>query len=139
MNEILIALIVWVAANSPYDMTNYDPPEVVRVSQEKLDSFGYADGLDSVYLYERSPYFGTTRIIYLRDDIDINNVRYKALLAHELVHDAQWYTGAFFVCNNHMEFEAYTIHQKYLTDHGSDRKLDIKFINNFKNCFNDYK
>lgn len=123
MKEILTALMIWLGANTPFN-TNHDIPNVIFLSQEKMEQMFYGDDHDVPNtlhgLYDKD-----SDTIILPDTWDRRLPWDMGILLHEMVHYLQDQNQLQFACTAEMERDAWPIQQKYLKDqHGYDWQYD---------------
>ena len=123
MKELLVSLMLWIAANSPLvvpetvpNVVRIDPVElacileyVVPCDESKLDSSWtwYA------YYAPKEPH-GGGRII-VSEDVDLSGLDGHSVLLHELVHHMQVTAGQEY----NIECQAYQLEQKWLVERGT--------------------
>ena len=110
MNELLVALALWLTTNGI--PVNPDP-KVVYMTQEELQAtyYGPSGGpstLGGVYYFDFDSGVGT---IHLLKDFDPTNKEDQAILLHELVHHHQGTHQLQYSCQAHYEAEAYYVEQ----------------------------
>lgn len=138
MNSILMALMLWIAANTPYETADVALPEVVEMTPEELTREFYTDalhllpddGVDERVRALYAPGDGEIGRIYIlsalhvegADDMDgpYANPYFREILLHELVHHVQHRTGMMdgFLCPAQGELDAYLFGGMYLAQTG---------------------
>ena len=135
MKEVVMALMVWIGQNSPYDTTDMPIPQVVEMSPEELTDEAYSDaphmkpenGVDervwALYNFEEGPH-GTIYILAadytddgaVPDEPSYMDPVFQERLLHELIHHVQYVSGAYdtFPCRNFGELDAYALGGKFL-------------------------
>lgn len=135
MEEIARILMLWIAANSPYDTSAMSVPRIIVMSPVELTSEAYRDmphlkppdDVDervlALYSFNEGP-VGTIYVLapdsveaaMSPDERPEDDPIFRERLLHELVHHAQRLSGAYdrFPCRNFGEFEAYQLGGRYL-------------------------
>ena len=122
MAELILSLIVWIGANSDYDV-DFPQPIVVMTTQHNMcELFGISDkfrcevsGLKGFYNEDITIYLGT--------DFNADDPHHVSRLLHELVHYVQYQNGNSYLCRGNMEIEAYDIQDKWRKDKGLEPVL----------------
>jgi hypothetical protein len=113
MKEILTALMIWLGANSNFDV-NMDPPRVIFLPQDQMEQLYYGDREKYGELYA---FYDTDRdVIILRDTWDRRKPWDMSILLHETIHYIQDQSNTVFACNAQMEKETWPLQQKYLQE-----------------------
>lgn len=136
MEALIVSLLAWLAANSNYPALALPPPRVELVSAEDLTAryereSGRTDSRRGAHVLG---YFawdeGASGTIYLTVPPDpsgtpaaadpIDNPWFRERLLHELVHYAQYHSGAYarFACPSRGELDAYRLGGLYLRQLG---------------------
>lgn len=119
MKELLLALMVWISANTNYNYYQ-EAPNVAYVSYETLHYMQFADKVpfdknkrmvDALYVFEQET-------IYLPTGFVPDSPTKLAILVHELVHHIQTLSGRSWPCVAAMELEAYILQEKFLHSMG---------------------
>lgn len=119
MKELLLALMVWISANTNYSYYT-DVPNVEYVSYETLHTMQFEGKVpfdakkpivDALYLFEQET-------IYLPLGFEPNSPTKLAVLVHELTHHIQALSERKWPCTSAMELEAYTLQEKFLQSMG---------------------
>lgn len=134
MDDLIKALLLWIAANSSYPTADLPPPAVVTMTPEALTAEAYAhvpevrpaDGVDerlfALYAFEQGPH-GTIYVLECRatersgpDGTGCDDPLFQERLLHELVHHVQYHSGVYarLPCRAAAEKEAYLLGGEYL-------------------------
>lgn len=122
MAELILSLIVWIGANSEYDV-DFPQPIVVMTTQHNMcELFGISDkfrcevsGLKGFYNEDMTIYLGT--------DFNPENSHHVSRLLHELVHYVQYQNGEGYLCRGNLEVDAYDLQDKWRKDKGLEPVL----------------
>ena len=118
MKSLIIALAVWIAAQTGYEIPK-EIPTIKTVKQEYLINVFYhnmpevldcyAKKCDDYFIpFIEGLYDRFDNIIYLNEGFDPENDYHKAILLHELVHWFQYSTSTkHYACVGEREKEAY--------------------------------
>jgi len=124
MKEIIMALIIWIGANTNY---NIDVPEptILFVTQDKMEE---------AYYYSGEKYEGVTLhgfydikldLIILPDTWDKTKPWDLSVLLHEVIHYLQDINQIDYDCVNQMEKDAWPLQKQYLKEqHNFDWDYD---------------
>lgn len=122
MKEILVTLLIWISQNSVFeipDPNEYPLPTLTFMSQNELHHMATNSTLnEDTFFMIRASYFPETNTIYLPHDTDIDTLHFESMLLHELVHHVQNINGISYLCNGHVEKDAYTLEIEYLLQKG---------------------
>ncbi|MGB0661086.1 MAG: hypothetical protein ACPGNV_13035 [Mangrovicoccus sp.] len=134
MTELLIALLAWIGANSPYETAEIPLPQVIPMTPAEITAEFYsaaqappantAPEIDPriLGLYDMT---GDGRIFIIAPELTdgvqpgedpLENPIFQERLLHELVHHVQHQTGAYdgFLCQAQGEADAYMLGGLYL-------------------------
>lgn len=119
MKELLVALMVWVGANSGYEINN-TPPDVAYKSYQQLHNIMFADKLafDPNNIIVQALYLDETETIYLPVGFTPDTPEKVATLVHELTHHMQNLSAKKYKCQAAKEPEAYDMQDKFLNTMG---------------------
>tara|TARA_Y100001936_G_C16051811_1_gene658321 strand:+ start:55 stop:471 length:417 start_codon:yes stop_codon:yes gene_type:complete len=111
MKEILTALLIWIGANTDYNV-NMDIPMVVFLPQVQMEQqyFGNSEnhgGLHAFYDLDKDT-------IILPDTWDRRNAWDMSVLLHEIIHYVQDQNNIVYKCTAEMEKDSWPLQQKYL-------------------------
>jgi len=128
VKAILIALVAWINANTAL---HYDPakgmPQVIPLPVDAVVALSFRnpamitpDRFSKARETLQAAYDDQRQLIYIRDDVDLNTVKGKAMLVHELVHHIQYRMGMNdqVPCQDALEKDAYLTQAKWLKEHG---------------------
>ena len=117
--QLVVNLLIWIDENTEYDVTAIaiDPPKIILKTYG--DSIDYEN--EAIIFHEplKGLYDKERNIIYLEKHWKHNDVRHVGVLLHELIHCAQ-YTNKQWPCWQKTEWEAYKLHDAWLTERGID-------------------
>ncbi|MCG8379548.1 MAG: hypothetical protein MI865_08765 [Proteobacteria bacterium] len=123
MAELVLSLIVWIGANSDYDI-NFPQPIVVMTTQHNMCQLF---GIDDKFRCEISGlkgFYNEDMTIYLGTDFDQDNSHHVSRLLHELVHYVQYKNGiGDTTCRGNLEVEAYDLQDTWRKDKGLEPVL----------------
>ena len=135
MKELIAFLLLWIGAETNYNV-NLETPRVVQLTQQELNTMYYTeDTHPSGHLH--AFYDPKTDTIYLNKYFNIHDPFQKGVLLHELIHYVQDSNdvigpGKPFECMRALEEEAYPLQQKYLLEvHGIAWDYDELWVNCF--------
>jgi hypothetical protein len=116
MKEILTALMIWLGANTPFDV-NHDIPKVLFLSQEQMEDLYYTnEEKDNFPNQLHGLYDKDSDTIILPDNWDRRDPWDLGVLVHEMVHYLQDMNKIEFECTAQMEKDAWPIQQRYLKE-----------------------
>ena len=113
MKEIITALLIWIGANSDFNV-NMDVPMVVFLPQDQMEQRYFGDTenhgeLHGFYDIEKN-------IIILPDTWDRRDPWDLSVLLHEMIHYVQDQNETEFNCTAEMEKDSWPLQQKYLLE-----------------------
>lgn len=122
MSELILSLIVWIGANSEYDV-DFPQPIVVMTTQHNMcELFGISDkfrcevsGLKGFYNEDQTIYLGT--------DFNQKDPHHVSRLLHELIHYVQYQNGESYLCRGNLEIQAYDLQDEWRADKGLEPML----------------
>ena len=125
MTNEIAAILVWIAANSGYEVTDSQPNVVMVEPYVLCQLYGVHEQKQCEMLKIKGIY-NKEFTIYLRNNFDINDVEDRSRLAHELVHWVQWQNGhnEKTHCMGKLEVEAYELQDKWRAQYGLAQKRD---------------
>ena len=116
MKEILTALMIWLGANTPFDV-NHDIPKVLFLSQDQMEDLYYTnEEKDNFPNQLHGLYDKDSDTIILPDNWDRRDPWDLGVLVHEMVHYLQDMNKIKFECTAQMEKDAWPIQQRYLKE-----------------------
>jgi hypothetical protein len=113
MKEIITALLIWLGANSDFNV-NMDIPVVMFLPQDQMEQRYFGDPenhgeLHGFYDIEKN-------IIILPDTWDRRDPWDLSVLLHEMIHYVQDQNETEFNCTAEMEKDSWPLQQKYLLE-----------------------
>ncbi len=140
MKELVISLLLWISSNSQLAFDDNDLPDVIQVSKSELVSEMYEgsppyalniNNVSAVGLYNFKK-----KDIFLLKKIDLNTIKGRAVLLHELVHFLQYEykVDKKVNCKNQLEPLAYRLQVKYLIENGEVSNVSKRHINRVSAC-----
>jgi hypothetical protein len=130
MNELILALLVWIASESGLLLP--PPPPVILVSREHISGLAYGrGGLSTEDMDVRAAYDLDASTVYLRNDWDPTDLRSRASLLHELIHHTQSFNKVPARCPGERERLAYELTLKWLREEGATDPYEILDIDPF--------
>jgi len=109
MNDLLIIMMVWLGAHTPYN-TNISLPNIIKTEHTNLcQNYGQLTN-EQCKSAQLVGFYNKHHTIYLNHEFNYSTPKDQARLMHELVHYVQWANGKQKVtCLGHLEVEAYEI------------------------------
>lgn len=125
MTNEITAILLWIASNSSYAITEFQPNVAMVEPYALCQLYGVQEQKQCDMLKVKGIY-NKDFTIYLRHDFDINNVEDRSRLAHELVHWVQWQNGHNETthCMGKLEVEAYELQDQWRAQYGLAQKRD---------------
>ena len=114
MKEILIALMIWIGANTDYN-TNVPLPSIEFKTQVEMENLYYGERSEKegdLYGF----YNLKKNIIILPDTWDSAKPFDLGLLVHEIIHYLQDINDVQFGCTAEMELDAWPLQKQYLAN-----------------------
>jgi len=134
MAELILSLIVWIGANSEYEV-DFPQPIVVMTTQHNMCQLFGIDDMFRCDISGLKGFYNEDLTIYLGTDFDKDNPHHVSRLLHELVHYVQYKNGNDHLCRGNMEVEAYDIQDAWRADKGLEPILaDFNRIMLEANC-----
>ena len=112
MKEIITALMIWLGANSDFNV-NMDIPTVMFLPQDKMEQ-QYYKGRKHADVNLHAFYDTENDIIVLPDTWDRRKPWDLSVLLHEIIHYVQDQNEVRFNCVQEMEVKTWPLQQKYL-------------------------
>lgn len=129
MTELMITLLMWIAANSAYSVPAEGLPGVEFGTQAQIRNLVYGDRASE---YEYKELFGAydyrVNVVYLHDKWDIKKKEHHGGLLHELVHFLQHKHNKEFSCDAGAQKEAYELEDKWYNENNVPSPHDPAFI-----------
>lgn len=142
MDQLLVAILVWVSANTGYSTEGIAPPRVVIVSQDVLCAKMYSpDGVatptkETFMRCEKEGLSGVYReddeTIYLPQSFEQSDGVLVSRLAHETFHFVQGKHGVYDrlrkgeACRGQIELEAYRVEELWRMQH---QVIPVRVVN----------
>ena len=125
MSDLILAMLVWVSANSQYSLPQQLPNIVMVEPYQLCQKYGVQNQLNCKMLKVKGIYDKDVTI-YLRNTFNPDDIEDRARLLHELIHWAQWANGHNEVnnCMGNLEVEAYTLQDQWRAQFGLQAKRD---------------
>ena len=114
MKEILTAMLLWIGANTGYNV-DLSHPQIQLVTQTELEKLYSQGGSNAGELH--AFYDTVYDTIYLPDTFDLYHVWNQGVLMHELLHYVQDQNQVKFQCSAEMEREVWPLQRKYLWEY----------------------
>lgn len=126
MSNEIAAILLWIASNSGYELTEFQPNIVMVEPYALCRLYGVTEQRQCELLQIKGIY-NKDSTIYLRNDFDIRDIEDRSRLAHELVHWVQWQNGhnENTHCMGKLETEAYELQDKWRAQFGLEPKRDM--------------
>ena len=116
MKEILIALMLWIGANTDYNI-NVPLPTVAFIKQVEMEKLYYGERTQEGELY--GFYNLKNNVIILPDTWNSAKPFDLGLLVHEIIHYLQDVNNIQYRCTAEMEIDAWPLQKQYLANvHG---------------------
>ena len=132
MKSVITAMLLWIGANTNYNVDLPDP-KIVYMSQVELEQTYSAS--DKIFGDLKAFYDTDTNTIYLNEKFNIHDAWDKGILFHELIHYVQDQNNAKVRCFKEYEQEAYPLQKKYLLEmHGLNWNYDELWYKLISNC-----
>jgi hypothetical protein len=122
MNELALALLIWITEQTGYALPA--PAAIVVVSRARMSELAYrraAEPADDV----PAAYDSSRKVVYLRDDWKLGDLRSHARLLHELVHHVQNFNRVPYPCPAAAEPEAYSLALNWLEEQGAADPYEV--------------
>ena len=137
MKEIITALMIWLGANSDFNV-NMDIPTVMFLPQDKMEQ-QYYKGRKHADVNLHAFYDTENDIIVLPDTWDRRKPWDLSVLLHEIIHYVQDQNHIQFNCVQEMEAKTWPLQQKYLQQvHDVDWDYDRLWHFMVSHCTNGY-
>ena len=133
MKEIIMALMIWLGANTNYNV-DIPEPTVLFVTQEQLERAYYrGESHEGVTLH--GIYDTKLNLIMLSDAWDRTKPWDLSVLLHEVIHYVQDVNEIEYTCIAEMEKDSWPLQQQYLKDqHNIDWEYDKLWHLLISNC-----
>ena len=114
MKELLIALMLWIGANTNYNV-NVPLPEIIRMDKAPLE-YQYFQGDIPRDSDIHGFYNLKDKKIYIRGEYPLEHHWSQGLILHEVIHYLQDMNNIKFECVAEMEKEVWPLQKKYLKE-----------------------
>lgn len=134
MQELLVALLLFISQNSNLKLDNVDDIKVVFVDRHQMAMVTHKGRLPRGIDYASESVVGLfhqrRNTIYLSDSVELNTVYGRSVLLHELVHYMQHKNGLYAssICLQALERPAYELTNKYLVANDLPALFDEEHI-----------
>jgi hypothetical protein len=124
MNDILVIMMLWLGANTPYN-TSISMPNIIQTEQANLCRNYGMYSHNQCNTAQLVAFYNKSYTIYLNQNFNHHQVVDQGRLMHELVHYVQWANGKNkTTCLGHLEVEAYEIQDQWRAKHSLASSLD---------------
>ena len=123
MKEIIMALMIWIGANTNYNVDVLEP-KILFVTQDQLEQAYYGEeNYEGTVLY--GFYDITLNLIILPDTWDRTDPWSQSVLLHEMIHYLQDVNKIKYFCVEEMEKDTWPLQKQYLKEqHNFDWDYD---------------
>ena len=113
MAEVIMGLLIWIGANTEYDV-DFPQPIVVMTTLGNMCQLSGIQDKRSCEVSGLKGFYNEKETIFLGADFDANNTHHVSRLLHELVHYIQYKNGmGKSRCRGEIEVEAYDLQDKW--------------------------
>ena len=134
MKELLIALMLWIGANTNYNV-NVPLPEIIRMYKAPLE-YQYFQGDIPRDSDIHGFYNLKDKKIYIRGEYPLEHPWSQGLILHEVIHYLQDMNNIKFECVAEMEKEVWPLQKKYLKEvHNFDWDYDELWYKTVSSCY----
>ena len=134
MKELLIALMLWIGANTNYNV-NVPLPEIIRMDKAPLE-YQYFQGDIPRDSDIHGFYNLKDKKIYIRGEYPLEHPWSQGLILHEVIHYLQDMNNIKFECVAEMEKDVWPLQKKYLKEvHDFDRDYDELWYKTISSCY----
>jgi hypothetical protein len=124
MNEVLLALLVWVGNNTAY-RAELPVPKVELLAEEDLCLAYGLENVEDCRVRGLVAFYDKQGTIYMRKGFDHTDTVDQSRLLHEVIHHVQWQNRAHEQsCLGHLEHEAYTLQDAWLVERDHSPRSD---------------
>ena len=124
MQDIIFTLLVWIGANSGYDVNLVSPNITMTNTYNICANYGI-NNKGQCEAAQLKGFYDKDLTIYLPNDFNPNDTADRSRLIHELVHYVQWANGKHkSTCLGHLEVEAYELQDQWRVAHNLGESLD---------------
>ena len=134
MKELLIALMLWIGANTNYNV-NVPLPEIIRMDKAPLE-YQYFQGDIPRDSDIHGFYNLKDKKIYIRGEYPLEHPWSQGLILHEVIHYLQDMNNIKFECVAEMEKDVWPLQKKYLKEvHNFDWDYDELWYKTISSCY----
>ena len=134
MKELLIALMLWIGANTNYNV-NVPLPEIIRMDKAPLE-YQYFQGDIPRDSDIHGFYNLKDKKIYIRGEYPLEHPWSQGLILHEVMHYLQDMNNIKFECVAEMEKDVWPLQKKYLKEvHDFDCDYDELWYKTISSCY----
>lgn len=134
MKELLIALMLWIGANTNYNV-NVPLPEIIRMDKAPLE-YQYFQGDIPRDSDIHGFYNLKDKKIYIRGEYPLEHPWSQGLILHEVIHYLQDMNNIKFECVAEMEKDVWPLQKKYLKEvHNFDWDYDELWYKTVSSCY----
>lgn len=124
MQEVVLSFLLWIGANTEYNVDIPLPNITITDSYNVCAIYGIQDK-GQCKAAQLFGFYNKKNTIYLKNGFKPNNKIDRSKLMHELVHYVQWANGRHKnTCLGHLELEAYQIQDIWLLENNLTKNLD---------------
>ena len=134
MKELLIALMLWIGANTNYNV-DVPLPEIIRMDKAPLE-YQYFQGDIPRDSDIHGFYNLKDKKIYIRGEYPLEHPWSQGLILHEVMHYLQDMNNIKFECVAEMEKDVWPLQKKYLKEvHDFDWDYDELWYKTISSCY----
>ena len=134
MKELLMALMLWIGANTNYNV-NVPLPEIIRMDKAPLE-YQYFQGDIPRDSDIHGFYNLKDKKIYIRGEYPLEHPWSQGLILHEVIHYLQDMNNIKFECVAEMEKDVWPLQKKYLKEvHNFDWDYDELWYKTISSCY----
>ena len=134
MKELLITLMLWIGANTNYNV-NVPLPEIIRMDKAPLE-YQYFQGDIPRDSDIHGFYNLKDKKIYIRGEYPLEHPWSQGLILHEVMHYLQDMNNIKFECVAEMEKDVWPLQKKYLKEvHDFDWDYDELWYKTISSCY----
>ena len=138
--QIVHQLLAWIRAQDISVATLLQSPKVERSTQQEMLRLAFGEQMPASMNTSKLKVYGLynfkNETVYLLNEIDLNSIKGRAVLVHELVHYAQYRDGLNnrVRCVNELESLAYKLEAKYLGEYGIQADFSAHDVQQLSTC-----
>jgi len=124
MQDLMVILLIWIGANSGYDVDLVLPNITLTNTYNICANYGIANK-GQCEAAKLKAFYDKDLTIYLPIEFDPQDMADRSRLIHELVHYVQWANNKQkTTCLGHLEVEAYELQDQWRVAHHLNESLD---------------